>query len=73
MGANSLWQQARISGCDLLLGALGGRRRRGQDADVVHDAEVGGGHDDKAGEAAAAGRPVGLGQVPMRQVVQAIC
>lgn len=40
---------------------------------MVHDAEVGGGHDDKAGEATTAGRPVGLGQVPMRQVVQAIC
>ena len=40
---------------------------------MVHDAEIGGSHDEVAGEAATAGRPVGLGDVPVGQVVQAIC
>ena len=56
----------------LLLGRLPGRRR-GHDADVVHEREVGGGHDEESREGCAAGGPEGPGEVPVGVVVEAVC
>lgn len=61
--------------CDLgsllLLGGLPGRGR-GHDADVVHEAEVGGGHDEESRECCAPGRVEGRGEVPVGVVVEAV-
>ncbi len=55
----------------LLLGGLPGRGR-GHDADVVHEAEVGGGIDEESREGGAPGCVEGRGEVPVGVVVEAV-
>ena len=60
--------------CCSLVGCLGGGGGGGggHDADVVHEAEVGGGIDEESREGGAPGCVEGRGEVPVGVVVEAV-